>query len=656
MKKAKSYKILILLAVFVFSVTAAFSMLISPFKDEAYAATVTADDPADYFSGVEDVAFENDMVVVTAEAGEILTFKNSLSVNALEIEFSAPSGIGSMTIILKSDSYYVNGNKNAEGGLDKEIENTLVIDFGSGSADFYFNDADKASGANVAISDTDNMTVSFSVENNMLSAGVNGTEIECADEYYKISGPVSAAKISVEATAADDSSAVSFGIVSVNQNTADAEDGYKQTFVLDEGKLTAALPVVAFSGSFKGYEKGLKVYNGTKYNVSFTVYSLIGGITASNIYLGNKGDSSIALYNTSEKPKDIQFNATGNKSFDAIYKDGDDEITLATFNVTVYDKEDDETAPEYNLDASATRRFVTALNKATLRDYGDEGEHSIPLGEDLTVPSMKELVSDDTTSYENLSHTIYYKTPSGSGSVSSTWDIPISQAGKYSFYVIFSDANGNKMLEEDFFTTDDEDENDIIFGRYGDYYFEFTVNDDAPMYVNSVTQGKAYVGIKHIASDFKYEDSGYKASYELYFSSSASANIDDDNWEENWTIVPTASSVSEDDEFAGELDYDDIVSIGYDGSLTFTPNKVGKFALKCTVASTSSVRSASSTAIIEVSDDVTTVKPDNHWLENNIWSVVFLSVGTLCLIGIVILLFVKPKEETEESTDEEIKK
>lgn len=57
MKKAKSYKILILLAVFVFSVTAAFSMLISPFKDEAYAATVTADDPADYFSGVEDVAF-----------------------------------------------------------------------------------------------------------------------------------------------------------------------------------------------------------------------------------------------------------------------------------------------------------------------------------------------------------------------------------------------------------------------------------------------------------------------------------------------------------------------------------------------------------------------------------------------------------------------
>ena len=60
--------------------------------------------------------------------------------------------------------------------------------------------------------------------------------------------------------------------------------------------------------------------------------------------------------------------------------------------------------------------------------------------------------------------------------------------------------------------------------------------------------------------------------------------------------------------------------------------------------------------MIRVSEDVTTVKPASHWLENNVWSVVFLSIGTLCLIGIVILLFVKPKEEQEESTGEEIKK
>ena len=33
--------------------------------------------------------------------------------------------------------------------------------------------------------------------------------------------------------------------------------------------------------------------------------------------------------------------------------------------------------------------------------------------------------------------------------------------------------------------------------------------------------------------------------------------------------------------------------------------------------------------------------------ENNIWSVVFLGVGTLSLIGIIILLCIKPKEETD---------
>ena len=39
-----------------------------------------------------------------------------------------------------------------------------------------------------------------------------------------------------------------------------------------------------------------------------------------------------------------------------------------------------------------------------------------------------------------------------------------------------------------------------------------------------------------------------------------------------------------------------------------------------------------------------------NWFRNNVWSIVFLSVGTLSLIGIIILLFIKPKEEVE--TDE----
>jgi hypothetical protein len=52
--------------------------------------------------------------------------------------------------------------------------------------------------------------------------------------------------------------------------------------------------------------------------------------------------------------------------------------------------------------------------------------------------------------------------------------------------------------------------------------------------------------------------------------------------------------------------------------------------------------------IIKVEKEASVVKVDNKWLQNNVWSVVFLSIGTLCLIGIIVLLCIKPKEEIDD--------
>ena len=89
-----------------------------------------------------------------------------------------------------------------------------------------------------------------------------------------------------------------------------------------------------------------------------------------------------------------------------------------------------------------------------------------------------------------------------------------------------------------------------------------------------------------------------------------------------------------------------------DGKYTFTPVKVGAYKIKCEVSSgtSSSARYAEGETVISVAEEPSVVKPDNHWFRNNVWSIVFLSVGTLSLIGIIILLFIKPKEEVE--TDE----
>ena len=67
----------------------------------------------------------------------------------------------------------------------------------------------------------------------------------------------------------------------------------------------------------------------------------------------------------------------------------------------------------------------------------------------------------------------------------------------------------------------------------------------------------------------------------------------------------------------------------------------------CTATSSVSSRHAEDSTIIQVASKANVVEVPSKWLENNIWSVVFLSVGTLSLVGIIILLCIKPKEQND---------
>ena len=69
--------------------------------------------------------------------------------------------------------------------------------------------------------------------------------------------------------------------------------------------------------------------------------------------------------------------------------------------------------------------------------------------------------------------------------------------------------------------------------------------------------------------------------------------------------------------------------------------------IKCTATSEVSSRNDEDFTIIRVNSEPNVVEIPSTWLRDNVWSVVFLSVGTLCLIGIIVLLFIKPKEEID---------
>ena len=93
---------------------------------------------------------------------------------------------------------------------------------------------------------------------------------------------------------------------------------------------------------------------------------------------------------------------------------------------------------------------------------------------------------------------------------------------------------------------------------------------------------------------------------------------------------------------------DEVKKAAYDGELTFVPTRIGAYKIVCTATSSVSERDARDETIIKVESSPKEVEVPSKWLENNLRSVIFLSIGTLCLIGIVVLLFVKPKEKTQE--------
>ena len=208
----------------------------------------------------------------------------------------------------------------------------------------------------------------------------------------------------------------------------------------------------------------------------------------------------------------------------------------------------------------------------------------------------------------------------------------VSEAGDYIFYVVFKDKNGNSM-DKDAFIVEDDNGNEEI--NEGAAVFTFNVQDDAPLYVIApASQGNGYVGTKYTATDFEIKSSGNNVTYTLKYNADVNATENSDGW----TEIPKAADAT-DDERAKAVDYD--------GKYTFTPDKIGSYMIECVATSVTNVRSSSDSSIIRVLKEKTEVKPDTHWLQNNVWSVVFLSIGTLALIGIIVLLFIKPKETTE---------
>lgn len=678
MKMTKSYKIVLLLTTFVLVVTAAFCSLFS--KAPADADSTTATNASDYFTGFSSsqLKFDGGYLVATVKENSeiadevndegltdtvesgVLNLANAIAINDLEMVFVIPDGLKSFTLVLNGSAYYANGNVSAEKDGDgykkadgeyvyktkTTISNEIDFDFVSGTAK-----VNGASSGSAFRTDGGKLSVKTSVTSDgyvKFIAGSSGTVIVATDivdgsgkliESKKIKNvaDTSVANVKFMFELKDADAPVDFKIESVDQKASDANGNYKQTFETDENGVIiddGVYPVVALSDSF--YKKNSDfTYSAIKnlrekYTLSVSVYSVFGGVSSSDIYI-QKNDGVI-WRETNDTPKGIMFLKEGTFGINLVAKDGDNEIVYKTVSVEVRNFANDDESPVYVYDEAAYQAFEVALENAY---YDIDGGHYAALGSDMEIPSMKDLVFDDYVTYEGMTKTVYYDNNSSADLSSSGMTISLSEAGKYVFKVVFADGNGNVM----------DKDNDFESGEiYEKFVFDFKIDDDAPIKITAApSQGVGYKGVTYTASKFTIDAVGCTTTYTLYYN----ANMDATEDSEGWIEIPKSASVTDTEYSKDGYTYDDVQAIGYNGTLTFTPDKSGAYMIKCSTVSSVTSRGDEATTIVKVEKSPVTVKVYTDWLKNNVWSVVFLSIGTLCLIGIIVLLCIKPKDETE---------
>lgn len=646
----KSYKIILLLTALVMFVASAFC-LFAPTSVNADSEKIKAI-PSNYFSGIDSANLNvtENKLVATVRAGDSLSVKNELAVEDFSIDFTLPATVEEFSVIFTSDSYYVNGNKTViddETSFEKTITNKVTLTKNSDKYDAYLNgvSAGQLDSAVVSVKVVDGYFKFNGVEESAIAKRISHKEHATANVSFGF-----------ELSEGTDSAAIT--INSIDQKASDTEGKFKQSFATDtDGKIAVANPVVEIDAPVKVESGEITAFVSTEYDFSFNAYSVLGEVTKSDLCLHTE-ETDIFLTNTVDKPKTAVFQRVddvdtfeikvGEKSGDTFTKE------YAKYDVKVIEKDSDTTAPVYNNDVDALESFRAALFEACYTTNSKGDKTNIALGTNIEIPSFEDLVSDDITPYEKMSYTVHYTTPDSSSTTSSL-KFELTNDGDYYFYVIFKDASGNAMDEEMFIKEDD----DGNFAGYGDYassddnefkddkyLFKFKILNDADITVKAaVKQGNGYKGVSYTASKFTIDASGCNTTYKLYYTADLIASKTS-----TWVEIPKASSIT-DVNYKEAYTYEEVQAIGYNGELTFTPDKIGTYKIECTATSNASSRYETATTFISVVEEPQIVKPANNWLRNNIWSVVFLSVGTLCLIGIVVLLCIKPKEETDN--DEE---
>lgn len=420
---------------------------------------------------------------------------------------------------------------------------------------------------------------------------------------------------------------------------------------------------------------------GADYSEDFSVYGLIKIYYEISDVSGSSAQTDKVFVDWYAKPQALV------NIYSADFKD---KAGTENFIKIIDGKRGATYAPSYESNLTEYKQEIDRIEQSyqekivqAIAEQSEDGKLYAGSENNFYLPKFEEIAGDEYSYLQDYKYSIYYKAKTSGSNTSLAYNkmaIPLSEPDvTYRFTIFIVDSFGNPMC----YPTDEIDDNgntvwkeitadDVWEEDFAELlpFFEFYVYYKPATAENPETLSLAYVGTSYSGVSFKingvsgtyttnynlyifdrnaaYKEIGldmtytqFSENYEKLFNNTYDA---DKNTRKYFKTVKAESALKETDP-----DYELFKAIKWNpANVSFVPQNADDFylvSLTITDNRAPLLNDKVNFAVVAASVQTTALKGESDWLENNIASVVLLSIAGVCFIALVVLLIVKPKDK-----------